>query len=319
METSAAAVAAAAASRTSVRCFGETKFFRQCPRYVVVDAGVAAGAGAPCFCWEHVSQTAPRLEEVAAIRRHQNREHVADAEWAPLGAFLTNHADAMGGAPAAQRHDDMEPIDAGVRAGRLHDLASDSQNVHTAEVQLGVNAAIGRLRQWAQAHGVTVERDLAARVAEVLGWAPSDVHIGALQHLQHCYQWGDDTLMFGTTYPQLASWVWARVNAGGENAALLRERFFEEVFESRGQCLNGNMARLMNVFAAIDPEMSPQRDMDDVMSSQELQARVYAATRNNPLEGALAEVEALLDLAAVPAAARAGWLDAVRSVYDDDE
>jgi division protein CdvB (Snf7/Vps24/ESCRT-III family) len=37
------------------------------------------------------------------------------------------------------------------------------------------------------------------------------------------------------------------------------ERFFQEVEESSGQCLNGNMARLMNVFSAIDLEMSPQQ------------------------------------------------------------
>jgi hypothetical protein len=202
--------------------------------------------------------------------------------------------------------------------GRLADLAADAQNVHTAEVQVGVSAAVARLRMWAETRSVSVERDLASRVAESLGWAPTDIQIGALQHLQHCYQWSDDTVMFNTTYPQLASWVWARVNAGGENAELLRERFFEEVHESRGQCLNGNMARLMNVFAAIDLEMSPQRDLDDVMTAQELQARVFAATRHQPLDAALAEVEDLLRRAHVTGPAREAWLSAVRDVYAEE-
>lgn len=337
MEAQMAAAAHAGSGRsTSVRCFGETKFFRQCPRYVVV--AIADGAPSrPCFCWEHTEQTALRLEEVAVQRRHL----AEPAEWAPLGAFLTNNIgyfDAHDGAAALAA--ETEPLEAeeftslgeeGAAAapaahpsptgsaapGRLADLAADAQNVHTAEVQVGVSAAVGRLRTWAEARGVLVERDLAARVAESLGWAPTDIEISALQHLQHCYQWSDDTVMFNTTYPQLASWVWARVNAGGENVALLRERFFEEVHESRGQCLNGNMARLMNVFAAIDLEMSPQRDLTDVMTTQELEARVFAATLHQPLESALAEVEDLLSRAAIAPPERQAWLDAVRDVYTD--
>jgi hypothetical protein len=343
--------AAGGAGRTSVRCFGETKFFRQCPRYVVVDAACATGANAnaqrPCFCWEHTHQTALRLEEVAVQQQHLTEP----AEWAPLGAYLTNVGYFAGRDPeearaalAAETYGDpgrnvsvREPHVPGeeversgtergegtqsmlsAQPGRLADLAADAQNVHTAEVQVGVSAAVARLRMWAETRSVSVERDLASRVAESLGWAPTDIQIGALQHLQHCYQWSDDTVMFNTTYPQLASWVWARVNAGGENAELLRERFFEEVHESRGQCLNGNMARLMNVFAAIDLEMSPQRDLDDVMTAQELQARVFAATRHQPLDAALAEVEDLLRRAHVTGPAREAWLSAVRDVYAEE-
>jgi hypothetical protein len=42
----------------SVRCFGETKFFRQCPRYIITN-------NEHCFCWEHSEQTKVRLHEVS--------------------------------------------------------------------------------------------------------------------------------------------------------------------------------------------------------------------------------------------------------------
>jgi hypothetical protein len=74
----------------------------------------------------------------------------------------------------------------------------------------------------------------------------------------NCYQFTDNTKMFGTTYPNLASWVWARIHQAHDHRDTLIQRFYEEVSESAGECLNGNMVRLMNVFAALDPELSYQ-------------------------------------------------------------
>ena len=216
----------------SRRCYGETKFFRQCPRYV------AAITLEPCFCYEHVDQRSVRLEEI----RNQKNDGQDEISWAPLGFFETNRPK-----KTKIKHISDE---------RLRELTSDDQNVHTAEVQQGVGAAIKRLRAWARTMNIKTERDLSS----VVETSCANDHLGlrAVEHLRHCYQWNDETLMFGVTYPQLASWVWARIHLDCENKELLIQRFFEEVTESSGQCLNGNMARLMNVFAALDLEMSPQ-------------------------------------------------------------
>jgi hypothetical protein len=139
----------------------------------------------------------------------------------------------------------------------MRELAEDDQNVHTPEVQVGMNAVIRKLEEWARQHGVRTERDLAGTILRTLA-DPNIVQRQALEHLMHCYRWNDNTVMFNVTYPQLASWVWARIQRPHAHRDLLFERFFEEVAASTGQCLNGNMVRLMNTFASIDAELSFQ-------------------------------------------------------------
>jgi hypothetical protein len=276
----------------SVRCFGETKFFRQCPRYILAPRETLD----PCFCWEHKDQRTVRLQEVEV-----QRTAGAQSEWAPLGAFITNQ-DVVAPIPILSR-------------GRLRELADDDQNVHTAEVQLGVNGAIRRLQAWAIEANIKAERDLPAKVAStIMSTLPDDIEQAALEHLRHCYQWNDDTKMFGTTYPQLATWVWARVDREHENRDLLRERFFEEVAESAGQCLNGNMARLMNVFSAIDLEMSPQEVCLSGEQLQNLAAR--AVQQASSLDDALLEIRDLLLRANVAECDWEGWLQSTRDAFE---
>lgn len=276
----------------SVRCFGETKFFRQCPRYICVPKDDQAN---PCFCWEHKDQREVRLEEVEMQRNNGHED-----EWAPLGAYLTNRENITDAAPPQN-------------PSRLRELASDEQNVHTAEVQLGVSGAIKRLREWSETNRIKTERDLATLIASTLYSEPDETESKALEHLSHCYQWNDDTRMFGTTYPQLASWVWARVDREHENRDLLRERFFEEVADSSGQCLNGNMARLLNVFAAIDLEMSPQ---EVCLSREQLQSLVAKAVDSSKtVDDALELVYELLERASVNFDERRGWIDCVREAF----
>lgn len=274
--------------KESVRCFGETKFFRQCPRYII------RNSDKPCFCYEHIDQTQVRLEEVQVQNEMGQRP-----EWAPLGAFLSNlDTDETPIQPILQKN-----------TSRLQELADDDQNVHTAEVQIGVSNAIKKLKQWAK--GVKTERDLALKIEQSL---ESTEHVEkALEHLRHCYQWNDETCMFGVTYPQLASWVWARVTREHENRELLMERFFEEVEESTGQCLNGNMARLMNVFAAIDVEMSPQQIG---MSKEQVQHFISKAVTNaSCLEEAYAQVKSILNDGGIPEHEWNSWLKSIDDFF----
>lgn len=310
----------------SVRCFGETKFFRQCPRYIY------SQCEGPSFCWEHRDQQQVRVDE-QQHQLEQERQHQLENErqqlfhletfhprsprhvpinfedrnidrnignsnprenWAPLGAYLTN-------LPEIQN-----VLQKTVNDKRLNELAEDDQNVHTAEVQLGVSGAIKRLRQWAGQ--MRIQKNLPDIIAASIRGEPSTIEMEALSHLHHCYQWNDDTLMFGTTYPQLATWVWARINRGSENDELLRYRFFEEVQESKGQCLNGNMARLMNIFSAIDLEMSPQ---STVLSKDELQRQISIAVRDLGKDS-FVRIKQLLQEAHVPKEEHDIWLEAAR-------
>jgi len=265
----------------SARCLGETKFFNQCPRYVIFDK-----EGGLCFCWEHKNQERYVAEEVLA--REELKEEVDD--WAPIGAFITNQE---------------ETLQKSLSTKRLLELAEDEQNVHTPEVQLGVNGAIKRLRTWAGS--IKIQKNLPDVIHSSIKGGLSDLQMEALEHLYHCYQWNDDTKMFGVTYPQLATWVWARVNRGSEIDELLRERFFEEVLESKGQCLNGNMARLMNVFSALDLEMSPQQSK---MSREEMQEKISLLIQSKS-QDCLNEVKKLLLEAQVYGKEAQEWIDAV--------
>lgn len=266
----------------SIRCFGETKFFRQCPRYVTSDTQTH------CFCWEHDDQRAARSKDLA----------ISD-EWKPLGFHQTNNLIV-----------NLKINEASDQ--RLRELSEDDQNVHTAEVQQGVGNAIRKLSEWAAVKKVKTERNLPALIKS---FVKNDNETGkrAVAHLHHCYQWNDNTLMFGVTYPQLASWVWARINIHNENKELLRERFFEEVADSAGQCLNGNMARLMNVFSALDVEMSPQETFLTRDQLQALTAKVVYESKC--IENALRAVSNLLEKANVKAEERSGWLQSVIEAF----
>jgi hypothetical protein len=150
----------------------------------------------------------------------------------------------------------------------MKELAEDDQNVHTPEVKTGVNTVIRKIEKWARQRGVRTERDLAGCILRQFP-DPDITQRAAIEHLMNCYRWNDNTEMFGVTYPQLASWVWARIQLPHEHKDLLFQRFFEEVSASSGQCLNGNMVRLMNTFACIDKDLSYQSapSLQDLMAA----------------------------------------------------
>jgi hypothetical protein len=250
---------------------GETKFFKQCSRIVVGDS--------PAFCWEHAPQERVRANEQS------------EGEWRPIGAY-----------PLKPASDETNPA-------RLKALAVDDQNVHTPEVQGGVSAAIRKLWTWAQSQKIKTEHDLVSTILKKIKYAQNATQAAALAHLRACYSYHDDTLMFGVTYPMLASWVWARILHSKND--VLMDRFFEEVKDSAGQCLNGNMARLMNVFAAIDEDLSPQ-DAQPEVSKESLQVLVAKAVDSDmDLSELMNAVQTLLQKAGVPTEEWGIWIDAV--------
>ncbi len=127
--------------KKSSRCFGETKFFRQCLRYIVVDWDVKI-----CYCWEHEYQKDVRLEEQEMKVKHVEKETNID-NWEPIGAFVSNRDELLLDAAAAAALLIAETKEEENR--RLADFADDEQNVHTPEIQFGVNESIKKLKRWA--------------------------------------------------------------------------------------------------------------------------------------------------------------------------
>lgn len=126
----------------------------------------------------------------------------------------------------------------------------------------------------------------------------------AIDQIQHCYEFSGDIRMFGgITYKELASYVWARVHCADNTASCdtLVQRFLEEVYESRGKCLNGNMTRLMNVFAGVDEAMSVQ-SVSSVVPREQVQQKIaaLAADESKSLAVAAAEAKGWLRKGEVP-------------------
>jgi hypothetical protein len=103
-----------------------------------------------------------------------------------------------------------------------------------------------------------------------------------IDHLNRVYSVDDTETVLGITFPVLATWVWNRVikTEDKERKNELVKRFIEEMAESKGLCLQGNLTRLMNVFSGLDAEMSIQEvDIFDTgpISQSYMQQQVSAA------------------------------------------
>ena len=299
----------------SVRCNGENKFFKQCPLYIVYTAltnNTQDEINEKCYCWEHAWQNNLRSEE---IKLELNLMGKLSDQWRPLGAFMTNNNLFFEGNDNQDynQNDDQDynqDYNQEQKNKRLEEIANDDQNVHTPEIQSNVNDAIRRLEKWAK--NKKPYKDLSIVVIQEAD-LENEIHIQAIDHIRHCYLWSDDTQMFSITYPQLATWVWERVTRPSENRDILIERFFEEVQESKGQCLNGNMARLMNVFAAIDPEMSPQSD--DIITKEQLQYMIASTIKLPTVQLALQEAQEILERARLPKEEWNDWLESIKESF----
>jgi len=256
----------------SVRCAGENKFFQRCPRYIMTDLKEA-------LCWEHSVPVQRSQEPISYAREMQ-----------PL---------------KIEKNVLPEVRQVVAATERLKELVQDEENVHTPEVQVGMNLVIRKLEEWAKRNNIQKSKDLAVDVLQATP-NPTPIQTRAIEHLMNCYLVTDNTKMFGTTYPNLASWVWARIHQSHEHRETLIQRFYEEVSESAGECLNGNMVRLMNVFAALDPELSYQS-----APSHEFQMSALAKEVEDglPIRAAFHRAEKILNRAGIYDRDMDPWLE----------
>jgi hypothetical protein len=202
---------------------------------------------------------------------------------------------------------------------RLKELSKDEENVHTPEVNDILQKSIENIKAWAENYEIKTEESLYDTIQTFLlsndgrSWRGNDTVNGALMHLRECYQFDDPMEILGVTYPQLSSWVWARIiKTTDENKKqFLLQRFFEEIFEGTKLCLNGNMARLMNVFACIDDEINPQ-DGSNYYTPEILQQSIYNLiyTPNIELDELVHKIRSVLFEAKVPVDLWGDWIDA---------
>ena len=261
----------------SRKCTG-TKDGKQCARSVVVDSSMNEDA---VLCWEHQDLLLHKL-----------------AEKRPAKTFFVQVKKKT--------------------SKTLSDLAKDEENVHTPEINSLLIKSIENLKLWATEKKIKVQYNLCDTIETYLlsnqgrEWRGHSNVQGALNHLRECYSIKDDLALLGVTYPQLSSWVWGRIMStlDEDKQRLLLERFFEEVFESTKLCLNGNMARLINVFACIDDEINPQ-DGSKVYTPEILQTSIYNIIQNvkYEIDEMIHEIRTILYDAKVPLDSWGDWID----------
>lgn len=189
----------------------------------------------------------------------------------------------------------------------LTTFTRDKENVHTKLIQQSVQTSIQRILEWGK--DIPTAPNLPEEVLSKIPIEPSTVQMHAYNHLLECYDVTDSMVMFDTTYPRLCTLVWHRVK---DNEHLL-SRFFEEVSESSGLCLNGNMARLMNVFAGIDEDFSPQQKH---LSKSQFQELISRSLHLDPAECMRKVLELCVEAELSPEATEE-WIKQIRVFYND--
>lgn len=197
---------------------------------------------------------------------------------------------------------------------RLQKLANDDQNIHTPEIQIPLMNAITKILAWGRGMHFDTNIYLPTLIASMMEDeefnTTSDL---AMEHLANIFNAREDTPIFNTNYLELSLFVWARINYNfqhdREKLMLLRARFFQEVSESIGQCLNGNIARLINVFSGIDDEMSIQ--LASITKNQFVELLLDKLDLLTP-EMAMQRTYQLLLKAQIPDDEWGPWIDAVR-------
>lgn len=197
---------------------------------------------------------------------------------------------------------------------RLEKLANDEQNIHTPEIQIPLMNVLYRIKSWGSGMKIRQDVDLPTLILSMLEEDEFTITTElALEHLRNIFDSNDNTMMCDITYIHLSILVWARINYcfmdDKEKLKLLRTRFFQEVFESIGQCFNGNMARLINVFSGIDDEMSIQ--LSSITKEQFVELLLDKIDLLTP-EMALQRTYQLLNKAQLPEDEWGYWIDAVR-------
>ena len=155
-------------------------------------------------------------------------------------------------------------------------------------------------------------------------YIPSRTEKDCIDHLNRVYSIDDKESVLGITFPVLASWVWQRVvqTQDAERRSELVKRFVEEMAESKGLCLQGNITRLMNVFSGLDAEVSLQDvdlfDTGPISDSYMQQQTAAAVTRFGKklisYEELIATVHVLMKRANASKEVLDDWLGAINDL-----
>ena len=258
-----------------------------------------------------------RMAEALAAQRAAARAEVA--EWragmqaraaqaaADDGAWRARVRELMGdqagdwGLPFAA----AAPAAPAARAAPMARLAADRQNVHTGAV--GKQTRDGEAKLLAvptdgKPVGLRVLRTFANRAG---GLTPTLRVMNDMDHWiheQNCRAVGD------RLYGRLLEGLWTLIEQQPEEQrAELKNRLWEEAWESVGMCLEGHVSRLVNVMVGFDEAFQPKMSTGEAVQNK---IAALAASEMSD-EDKLTQARAFMGELGMDAAAQAPWLEAL--------
>ena len=186
----------------------------------------------------------------------------------------------------------------------LRAFGEDSENVHRSSVQTMTQKGLDVLmRRQAQIDQETLPEIIAAfQIKEHVKFG-TDAKDKAITELTNDYY---ITVAFSVSYGDVLDRVWATIRQKDEPGQLIR-RLAQEICEGYKKCVNGKIARLVNVLRGFDTEL------DDAMTSgtaprEAFQAKFATLLRLPVADRRPAALE-IFNEYQIPEAERSTWLD----------
>lgn len=229
----------------------------------------------------------------AAITARQHAEEVARLEQERAARHAQMNAALRERAVVFQR-DPEGGID-------LRAFATDNQNVHRSSVQENTQRVIHILL----GRSVPDDQDTLTEIivdfndGSKIRWRNDIVRNNVLHELTNDYV---EAVAFNVRYKDVLDRVWTYIRAHTERRQLVRI-LAHEVADGRNMCVNGKMARLINVL----------QGYDETLSITELPREVFqnaiAALMGRPLEERERAAQVLFEAHGIPENERGAWLE----------
>jgi hypothetical protein len=196
----------------------------------------------------------------------------------------------------------------------LRAFATDTQNIHRSSVQNATHKVVVALLARPVVEGVDVLEEIVTAFndpVKVRWYGPGArgaevTRDAAVTELTNDYF---NTEAFSVRYGDVVDRVWAFIR-GHEHQNTLCTRLAQEVYEGRGMCSNGKMARLVNVLQGFDETLEAE-------APKEVFQFRMASLRKQPLAGREATARELFREFNIAEAEQEAWLEALLAPEDD--
>lgn len=137
----------------------------------------------------------------------------------------------------------------------LRAFAADTQSVHRSSVQNATHKAVVELlsRQAPPADQETLSEIVGIfNTSTKIRWVSLEARDSVVTELTDNYF---NAIAFNIAYGRVVDYLWAYIRSHAEKDELV-QRLAEELYEGRGMCANGKMARLINVVQGYDESLA---------------------------------------------------------------